>query len=201
VGKVFRDLFILLVGIGVFVGACVLALHKNPEAPTAVGLPVPPAPHTDSYPAAPAMSGVGPAAPGATSSPHGHLLYACTRDQAVTYTDHPCPPGARSQMMLVEDPNLYTATPAESPPDQWPARATASGESTAPLPSDPVDASGRPDTFSGSAPGSECQSIEAQIRLIDERARQGHSAAEGSWLSEQRRHLREQYHALNCSER
>lgn len=132
-GKVFRDLLILLVGIGVFVGACVLALRKNPEAPQGASLPIPGVPPAAGA-AGTAKAGEPEAGSAAGATSHGHLLYACTRGQTVTYTDHPCPVGTKSQLMVVDDPNLYTPTPtpAEVPEEGWPARATVAGESSAP---------------------------------------------------------------------
>ena len=200
-GKVLRDVMILLLGIGVFVGACVLALRKNPDA-TSVAVPLPSASgSTVAGSAGGSRAGAATGSAAAASADHGHLLYACTKGESVTYMDRPCPAGAQSKMMLVEDPNLYTPTaePAGNPAEAWPARTAAAGESAAPI--DARRAAGQPDTYGPSAPGGECRIIEAQIRSIDERGRQGYSGDEGSRLNDQRQRLREQYHALNCSER
>jgi hypothetical protein len=115
VGKVFRDLAILLLGIGVFVGGCVLALRKNPEAPAVTALPVPPSARSVSGGSAALQPDANAVAPATGSNSSGHLLYACTRGEVVTYSEQPCPPGAKSAMMLVDDPARYTPTAADDP--------------------------------------------------------------------------------------
>ena len=112
-GKVFRDLAILLLGIGVFVGGCVLALRKNPDAPAVAALPVPPVARSASGASAALQPDIGPTASAKASESHGHLLYACTRGEVVTYSEQPCPPAAKSEMMLVDDPARYTQTAAD----------------------------------------------------------------------------------------
>jgi len=112
-GKVFRDLAILLLGIGVFVGGCVLALRKNPDAPSVAALPVPPSARPASGASVALRSGTGSAVPATAPESHGHLLYACTRGEVVTYSEQACPPAAKSEMMLVDDPARYTQTAAD----------------------------------------------------------------------------------------
>jgi hypothetical protein len=118
VGKVFRDLAILLVGICVFIGGCVLALRKNPDAPAASAPGVPPIARSASGVSAALQSDIGSPVSATASESDGHLLYACTRGEVVTYSEQPCPPSAKSEMMLVDDPARYTQSATDVPAQQ-----------------------------------------------------------------------------------
>jgi hypothetical protein len=114
VGKVFRDLAILLMGIGVFIGGCVVALRKNPDA-AASALPAPPSARSASGASVALQSDIDSPVAATASEANGHLLYACTRGEVVTYSEQPCPAGAKSEMMLVDDPARYTQSVTDDP--------------------------------------------------------------------------------------
>jgi hypothetical protein len=187
----------VVAGSALFVVACVFALRKNPDS-SAVFLP-PPQGAEASSPAAPAPAAHDDAPAGSAAAPAGHLMYACTVGTVVAYSDRPCPAGAQSAQIVVQDPNTYSAAPVEVGTDSLIGAAAGPAGSGSPVARGSIV--GRPDTFSPSAPAAQCRQIEAQIRTIDEAGRRGYSGDEGARMNDQRRRLREQYHALSCSER
>lgn len=188
-----REWMVVIVGLTVFAGASVFALRGYRAPPPLAALEA-----TAQRPVvgnAPNLDAVADTVTPVThhkppTAPPGQRVSACMNGGVTTYTDQPCPNGTVTHPVTITEPNIYTATPA---PD-----VDMSQYSHPTLPQESPAVVSRSDTFGPSRPGTECRNIEATIKTIDEAARQGYSGSEGVRLTEERRHLRERYHQLNC---
>ena len=189
-----REWAVVAIGLLVFAGATALAL-RGYRAPPPLSQLVSSAPRAtpgaQTEPAGTVGAVQRPDAIGTPAAAVGRPMNACVAGGVATYTDRSCPAGSISRRVIVTEPNTYA--PAAAPAVDMNRYVPVT-----PPPSSTGMDTERGDAFGPSQPGSECRRIESEIRRIDEAGRRGYTGNEGVRLSEERRRLRERYHALNC---